>query len=159
MNLIYVKGNREAALEVARKIATDRVIPLNTKGSEIQNFHRFAEWVRETVTWGNPRVFFIGAPLLPAIASAEEDCYSEIEDIQFYMNMDDRNVFVYHQSEKNRMYTPLFTKEDGKEWIVPRDEQELSLEPMQPTTRVVDFDDIPESIEPIGALLVADYEC
>ena len=159
MNLIYVKGNREAALEVARKIATDRDIPLNTKGSEIQNFHRFAEWVRGTVTWGNPRVFFIGAPLLPAIASAEEDCYSEIEDIQFYMNMDNRNVFVCHQSEKNRMYTPLFTKEDGKVWDMPWEEQGLSLEPMEPVTRAKDFDDIPEAMEPIGALLVADYEC
>nr|DAO97002.1 MAG TPA: hypothetical protein [Caudoviricetes sp.] len=45
------------------------------------------------------------------------------------------------------------------EWTLPWDEEELSLEPMQPTARTIDFDDIPESMEPIGALLVADYEC
>ena len=46
------------------------------------------------------------------------------------------------------------------EWAMPWDEEEdLSLAPMKPTTRPVDFDDIPASAEPIGALLVADYEC
>lgn len=45
------------------------------------------------------------------------------------------------------------------EWSMPWDEQELSLEPMEPVTRATDFDDIPESKEPIGTLLVADYEC
>ena len=46
------------------------------------------------------------------------------------------------------------------EWTMPWDEEEpMELEPMQPTTRTIDFDDIPASAEPIGALLVADYEC
>ena len=46
------------------------------------------------------------------------------------------------------------------EWTMPWDEEEpMKLEPMEPATRPVDFDDIPESMEPIGALLVADYEC
>lgn len=46
-----------------------------------------------------------------------------------------------------------------KEWTMPWDEQGLSLAPMEPVTRTNDFDDIPEAMEPIGALLVADYEC
>lgn len=46
------------------------------------------------------------------------------------------------------------------EWSMPWDEEEpLKLEPMEPVTRPADFDDIPASAEPIGALLVADYEC
>ena len=46
------------------------------------------------------------------------------------------------------------------EWTLPWDDKELTLEPMESTTtRPIDFDDIPESMEPIGALLVADYEC
>ena len=46
------------------------------------------------------------------------------------------------------------------EWTMPWDEEEdLSLAPMEPTTRTIDFDVIPASAEPIGALLVADYEC
>lgn len=46
------------------------------------------------------------------------------------------------------------------EWTMPWDEEEpLKLEPMEPTAHPVDFDDIPASAEPIGALLVADYEC
>lgn len=46
------------------------------------------------------------------------------------------------------------------EWAMPWNEEEsMKLEPMEPTTRPVDFDDIPTSAEPIGALLVADYEC
>ena len=46
------------------------------------------------------------------------------------------------------------------EWSMPWDEEEpLKLEPMEPVTRPADFDDIPASAEPIGALLVTDYEC
>lgn len=46
------------------------------------------------------------------------------------------------------------------EWTMPWDEEEvLKLEPMQPTAHPVDFDDIPEAMEPIGAFLVTDYEC
>lgn len=46
------------------------------------------------------------------------------------------------------------------EWTMPWDEEEpLKLEPMEPVTRPADFDDIQASAEPIGALLVADYEC
>ena len=46
------------------------------------------------------------------------------------------------------------------EWTMLWDEEEpLKLEPMEPTAHPVDFDDIPASAEPIGALLVADYEC
>jgi len=46
------------------------------------------------------------------------------------------------------------------EWTMPWDEEEpMKLEPMGPVTRPVDFDDIHASAEPIGALLVADYEC
>lgn len=46
------------------------------------------------------------------------------------------------------------------EWTMPWDEEEpMKLEPMDPVTRPVDFDDIPASAEPIGVLLVADYEC
>lgn len=156
-NLIYVKGNREEALKIARRLAEDGDLPLNTKGSEIPNFHRFTDWVRETVRWGNPRVFFIGAPLLPAITGQDDDPISEIEDIRFYMNLDNRNVFVCHMSEKNRMYSPLFMPEDGAVWKA--ESKELSLEPIETTTRPVDFDDIPTSAEPIGAILVADYEC
>lgn len=159
-NLVYVKGSSEAALEVARKIAAERNIPLNTKGAECKNFHRFTEWMEDTVCGGNPRVFFIGAPLLPAVTSPDDDSYlSDIDSIQFYMNLEQRNVFVCHQTVKNTMYTPLFSKEDGKVWTMPWDEQELSLAPMEPVTRANDFDDIPEALEPIGALLVADYEC
>lgn len=159
-NLVYVKGSSEAALGVARKIAADRDIPLNTKGAECKNFHRFADWMADTVRGCNPRVFFIGAPLLPAVTSPDDDSYlSDIDSIQFYMNLEPRNVFVCHQSDKNAMYTPLFSKEDGKVWTMPWDEQELSLAPMEPVTRANDFDNIPESMEPIGALLVADYEC
>lgn len=159
-NLVYVKGNAEAALEVARKIAAERSIPLNTKGAECKNFHRFAEWMAEDVRWDNPRVFFIGVPLLPAVTSPDDDSYlSDIDSIQFYMNLGQRNVFVCHQSDKNAMYTPLFSKEDGKVWTMPWEEQGLSLEPMEPVTRAIDFDEIPVTMEPIGALLVADYEC
>lgn len=159
-NLVYVKGNAEAALGVARKIATDRDLPLNTKGAECKNFHRFADWMTEDVRLGNPRVFFIGAPLLPAVTSPDDDSYlSDIDNIQFYMNLEQRNVFVCHQSDKNAMYTPLFSKEDGKVRSMSWEEQGLSLEPMEPVTRANDFDDIPESKEPIGTLLVADYEC
>lgn len=45
------------------------------------------------------------------------------------------------------------------EWTMPWEEETLKLEPLEPTTHPVDFDDIPASAEPIGALLVADYEC
>ena len=46
------------------------------------------------------------------------------------------------------------------EWTMTWDEEEpLKLEPMEPVTRAADFDGIPASAEPIGALLVADYEC
>lgn len=45
------------------------------------------------------------------------------------------------------------------EWTMPWDEQGLSLAPMEPVTRTNDFDDIHEAMEPIGTLLVADYEC
>ena len=46
------------------------------------------------------------------------------------------------------------------EWTVPWDEEEpLKMGPVDPVPRPVDFDDIPASAEPIGALLVADYEC
>lgn len=46
------------------------------------------------------------------------------------------------------------------EWSMPWDEEESpTLEPMEPVTRAKDFDDIPEAMEPIGALLVTDYEC
>lgn len=45
------------------------------------------------------------------------------------------------------------------EWTMHWDEEELTLAPMEPTTNTIDFDDIPEAMEPIGALLVADYEC
>lgn len=159
-NLVYVKGSSEAALGVARKIAAERNIPLNTKGAECKNFHRFAEWMSDTVRMCNPRVFFIGAPLLPAVTSPDDDSYlSDIDSIQFYMNLEPRNVFVCHQSDKNTMYTTLFSKKDGKVWTMPWDEQELSLSPMETVDRPLDFDDIPEAMEPIGALLVADYEC
>lgn len=154
-NLIYVKGDHLDAIAVARRIAEERGIPLNTQGATIQDFFRFAEWVSETIRGLNPHVFFIGAPLLPAISSTEDDCISEIERIRFYMNMNQRNIFVCCMSSKNRMYEPIFMPEDGVVW----DEQELSLAPMEPVTRAVDFDDIPEAMEPIGALLVADYEC
>lgn len=46
--------------------------------------------------------------------------------------------------------------EDGVVW---EGNKELTIAPMEPVTRAVDFDDIPEAMEPIGALLVADYEC
>lgn len=46
-----------------------------------------------------------------------------------------------------------------KEWSMPWEEQGLSLEPMEPVALANDFDDIPEAMEPIGAFLVADYEC
>ena len=46
------------------------------------------------------------------------------------------------------------------EWTMPWDEEEtLKLEPMEPVTWPADFDDIPATMEPIGTLLVADYEC
>mgnify|MGYP000845947365 CR=1 FL=1 len=46
------------------------------------------------------------------------------------------------------------------EWAMPWDEEEsLKLEPMEPVTLPADFDDIPATMEPIGTLLVADYEC
>lgn len=46
-----------------------------------------------------------------------------------------------------------------KEWTMPCGEQEPTLAPMETVDRPLDFDDIPEAMEPIGALLVADYEC
>lgn len=155
-NLIYVKGDHLDAIAVARRIAEERGVPLNTQGATIQNFFRFAEWVSETIRGPNPRVFFIGAPLLPAISSTEDDCISEIERIRFYMNMNQRNIFVCCMSSKNRMYEPIFMPEDGVVW---EGNKEPTIAPMEPVTRAVDFDDIPEAMEPIGALMVADYEC
>lgn len=153
-----MKGSSAEALEVAHKIAAERNPPLNTKGASVKNFHRFAEWVAEDVRWGTPRVFFIGAPLLPAVVDPDDDSHlSDIDTVQFFMNLEKRNVFVCHQSEKPAMYTPLFSKEDGKVWEA--ETKELSIAPMETVVRPLDFDNIPATMEPIGTLLVADYEC
>lgn len=46
------------------------------------------------------------------------------------------------------------------EWTMPWDEEvTLKLEPMETVVSPLDFDDIPATMEPIGTLLVADYEC